>query len=307
MKTTIKNRAPQIGICSAASIVALLTIVSSDWSFAATLQAEQITHDNNSDPSFSPNGRRMVAIATIASVEQLVIMDVDGRNSVRLTSQTLSDHEDPSWSPDGRRIAYVSKADGGEVIHIMDTDGTNDRPLTPSGQRAIHPSWSSDNQTIIYCTDDDLHPPKKNAAEIYAIDLQTKAIHMLIAGGINTYPNYSPDGRRIAFRKMVGETNSEVFVADADGSHEINLTNNPAFDGWPAWSPDERRITFASNREGNHKIYVMNADGSAVRLIADTQGRGTAPQWTKDGKRIFFTVCRRITDAVDCEIFTGKS
>jgi TolB protein len=203
-------------------------------------------------------------------------------------------------------VAYVSKVGEGEVIHVMDTDGKNDHPLTSTNQRAIHPSWSADSRSIIYCTDDDLHPPKKNTAEVYAIALKTKAIRVIIAGGVNTYPNYSPDGRRIAFRKMIGETNSEIFVANADGSRETNLTNDPAFDGWPAWSPDGSRIAFASNRDGNYKIYVMNADGSHVRLIANTEGRGTAPQWTKNDERIFFTVCRRIDKGVDCEIFAGK-
>jgi Tol biopolymer transport system component len=49
---------------------------------------------------------------------------------------------------------------------------------------------------------------------------------------------------------------------NADGSGQINLTNNPAADDVPSWSPDGRRIAFASDRDGNREIYVMNADGS---------------------------------------------
>jgi Tol biopolymer transport system component len=62
----------------------------------------------------------------------------------------------------------------------------------------------------LYCTDDDLHPPAKNESQIYAIDVATGPIATLISGGVNTYPVMSPDGRRIAFRRMVQTINSEV-------------------------------------------------------------------------------------------------
>ena len=58
-------------------------------------------------------------------------------------------------------------------------------------------------------------------------------------------------------------SNSEVFVMNADGSSMRNLSNNPAFDGWPRCSPDGKRIVFGSNRENktDYEIYLMNADG----------------------------------------------
>jgi TolB protein len=104
---------------------------------------------------------------------------------------------------------------------------------------------------------------------------------------------------------MVDTLNSEVFVADRDGSHQRNLTNHPAFDGWPAWSPDGRQIAFASNRNSSYQIFVMNADGSDVRLVANTEGRGTAPKWAPDGKSIYFTNCINRDLAVSCEILVA--
>src|SRR5262249_44839566 len=145
-----------------------------------------------------------------------------------------ADHEDPAWSPDGKHVAFVLIKGGREQIQIMNPDGSGVEPLTPPEVKTIHPDWSSDSRSIAYCTDDDLAPPKKNAAEIDSIELATRKITRLISGGVNTYPVWSPDGKRIAFRRMLGETNSEVFVANADGSDARNLTNDPAFDGWPA-------------------------------------------------------------------------
>ena len=283
---------------------AWLCVVSAPNSSAAQYPAVQVTHNHNDAPSFSPDGRRMVAITMVDGVEQLAILSITGEELTRLTRDTFS-HEDPAWSPDGRHITYISFADSGEVVHVMDADGTHDRALSPKTQKAIHPVWSPDGTTIWYCTDDDLHPPLKNTSEIYTIDFERGGPPTLVvAGGVNTYPKPSPDGRHLAFRRMIEDTNSEVFVSDMDGRNAHNLTNSPAFDGWPEWSPDSRRIAFASNPAGNHKIYVMNADGSNVRLVADSPGRGTAPQWSRDGKTIFFTICQR---NIGCEIYSAPA
>ena len=123
----------------------------------------QITHAQNFDPSPSPDGKSLVYISVISGKEQLFTMNVDGRNSVKLTRDD-TDHEDPSWSPDGTRIVFVQISGGHNRIAVMRVDGTDVQLLTPIEQNTIHPNWSSDSKRIIYCTNDDLQPPKKNTA-----------------------------------------------------------------------------------------------------------------------------------------------
>ena len=266
----------------------------------------QITHAQNFDPSPSPDGKRLVYISMVSGKEQLFTMNVDGSTSMQLTRDDV-DHEDPAWSPDGTRIAFVHISGGHNRIAVMHSDGSNVEELTPPEQNTIHPNWASDSKRIIYCTNDDLQPPKKNTAEIYSIDLATKKVTPIIAGGINTYGSWSPDMRQIAFRKIIGDENSEVFLANSDGSNLRNLTNNPFFDGWPAWSPDGKQIAFASNRRGHgYQIFVMNADGTNVHLVANTEGRGTAPRWSPDGKVIYFTNCMEKDYGPDCEILIAR-
>jgi TolB protein len=267
--------------------------------------AYQLTHSINADPALTADGKRMVYISVVNGREQLFAMNLDGSDPVQLTHDD-ADHEDPAWSPDGRTIAYVLLK--GEVarIHLMNADGSRPRPLTPAGVRTIHPSWSPDAKKVAYCTDDDLKPPHKNPAQIYSIEVATRRVTQLISGGVNTYPVWSPDGREIAFRRMLGEMNSEVFVANSDGSGARNLSNHPAFDGWPAWSPDGTRIAFGSNRNANYQIFVMSRDGSDVRLVANTEGRATAPKWSPDGQTIYFTICSKVDFGSDCEIYAAK-
>jgi TolB protein len=269
--------------------------------------AYPVTHHQIYDPSFSPDGKRMVYLEWIDGHEQMMVANADGSGARQLTRDAV-DHEDPAWSPDGGRIAYVHLAGGAQVIHVMDVDGTHDLALTDPAIHVIHPKWHPDGRRIAYCTNDDLDPPRKNEAQIQVIDVATRQATVLVSGGINTYPAWSPDGHRLALRRFVdGDANSEVFVADADGTHLRNLTNDPAFDGWPAWSPDGRRIAFASNRgNSNYRIHVMDADGGNVRVVAYTEGRATAPAWTPDGKSIAFAQCWSQAFGRDCDIFVAK-
>ena len=268
--------------------------------------AHQLTYSYNFDGSMSPDGRRMVFIRMLEGREQLFLMNADGTGETQLTRDP-SDHEDPAWSPDGSRIAYVRIAGGKKIVHVVAPNGSGDEPVTPTTQSAIHPSWTPDGRQILYCTDDDLRPPVKNASEIYAVDLATKRLRTLISGGVNTFPVMSPDGRRILFRRMIGEMNSEVFVADADGGNPRNLTRHPSFEGWPSWSPDGRQVAFAGNRNANYQIFLMKADGSDVRLLANTEGRATVPRWSPDGREIYFTNCQKRDFGSACEIMVAAA
>jgi len=266
--------------------------------------AYQLTYSYNVDNAPSPDGRQIVFIRSIEGREQLFLMSSDGGDEMQLT-RDAADHEDPAWSPDGRKIAYVLIRTGTKTVVMINPDGTGMEAITPASQRAIHPSWTPDSRRILYCTDDDLRPPVKNESEIYAVDVATKRVTTLISGGVNTFPVMSPDGSQIAFRRMVGETNSEVFVAGADGSNPRNLTNHPAFEGWPAWSPDGTRIAFAGNRNAAYQIFVMRADGSDVQLVANTEGRATTPRWSPDGSKIYFTNCKHVDFGRSCEIMVS--
>ena len=67
----------------------------------------------------------------------------------------------------------------------------------------------------------------------------------------------------------VRDGNAEIYVMNANGSAQRNLTRNAADDSGPSWSPDGKRIYFVSNREGDENPFVMNGDGSGLKRVSD--------------------------------------
>jgi TolB protein len=82
--------------------------------------------------------------------------------------------------------------------------------------------------------------------------------------------------------------NSEIYVMNPDGTGPQRLTDDPAYDAWPTWSPDGSQIAFMSERSGNPDIYVMDADGSNVRQLTQHPANDIWPEWSPDGTRIAF-------------------
>lgn len=279
--------------------------------FVPTRLAQQVTHSFNADLVPSPDGKRAVMISMVGGREQLFLLDLAQGVSMHMPQTQITrddaDHEDPVWSPDGTKIAFVLTSGQRRVVYVMNSDGSGREPVTPANVRAIHPSWSADGRRILYSTDDDLRPPAKNESSIFAVNIAGGQVATLITGGVNTFPVLSPDGSKIAWRKIIGDMNSEVFVAEADGSNPRNLTNHFAYEGWPAWSPDSRQIAFAGNRGGNYQIFVMKADGTDVRLVANTEGRATSPKWAPDGRTIYFTNCMKKDLGAGCEVMMARS
>ena len=211
------------------------------------------------------------------------------------------------------RIAFVSDRDRNHEIYLMDDDGKNQRNLTNHPDTDLAPSWSPDGTRIAFMSDRDGND------EIYVMDADGGNQQKLTNHPDSDYsPSWSPDGKRIAFVSdrdrlldIHGFPTRDIYVMDADGENPQNLTNNPADDWSPSWSPDGKRIVFMSYRDGHFigdfelitsEIYVMDVDGGNQQRLTENRKNDESPSWSPDGTRIVFSSDRK-GDFVNYEIY----
>ncbi len=104
-------------------------------------------------------------------------------------------------------------------------------------------------------------------------------------------PQWSPDGRQIAFGGPCGETpKPELCILEADGTGLRAVTHQPGYPAYPAWSPDGRRLAFTRSEVslGPDNIYVIGVDGSGEVRITDDTSNKRSPAWTPDGRTIVY-------------------
>ena len=97
------------------------------------------------------------------------------------------------------------------------------------------------------------------------------------------YPAISPDGSTIVFAYK-----GDIYSVPSQGGEARQLTTNAAFDSHPIWSPDGKKIAFASNREGSMDVYVINANGGAPTRLTTNSG-SELPVAFKDNDHVLFS------------------
>ena len=181
------------------------------------------------------------------------------------------------------QIAFASNRTGNWEIFLMDWDGANQRRITNHGALSILPSWSPDNERMVYTTF------ARGVSEMYIANRRgggrTRVDTKL---ALNTSATFSPIGNDIAFVGSVAG-NPDIYLIRDDSTNVRRLTTTGSIESTPEWSPNGRQISFTSGRSGSPQIYVMDAEGTNVRRISHEGSWNDDATWSPDGERIAYT------------------
>ena len=201
-------------------------------------------------PVWSPDGQRLAFVARRAGKDELHVVSADGSGERRLTTASRAT---PAWSPDGRKIAFVRSFD----VHVLNVDGTGQRNLTRSPEREFGPLWSPDGRRIVFerkLGQRHFNPCgrciRASIFEVHVVNADGNGQQRLVrfrerprrsrSEWPGADPRWSPDGRKIAFRNSQN-ANWEIYVMNADGSGQRNLSRSPTEDDCCfAWSPAKK-------------------------------------------------------------------
>jgi TolB protein len=181
------------------------------------------------------------------------------------------------------QIAYASNRSGHWEIWLMDWDGANQRQITTHRTISILPSWSPDNERMVYTSF------IGGTSNMWLVNRRGGGRIRLNSGlNLNTSATFSPVSNDIAF---VGSTNGnpDIYLIRDDGSNLRRLTTSNSIESTPEWSPNGRQISFTSGRSGNPQIYLMDAEGTNVRRISYDGDWNDDATWSPDGEHIAYT------------------
>jgi TolB protein len=213
-------------------------------------------HDDR-EAIWSPNGKRVAFTRYVNrtdNVADVFVADAGGRHLRDLTPRSAVFDFHPSWSPDGKRIVFVH-AWRGSGITVMRADGSHKRDLAGSDTDYSNPSFSPDGKLLLYGRS---ASGDTRSGSVYVMPARGGSERLLIADGGE--PAWSPDRRRIAFIRRVGDS-VQVFVADADGTSARAVTTADGTASRPQWSPDGRLIAYTRDTKRGNEVRVVGADG----------------------------------------------
>jgi Tol biopolymer transport system component len=258
----------------------------------ATGEKRRVVTVDVMQPQWSPHGKRIAfwGLPVGSSRRDIWTVAAAGGTPVPVTSDEALDWS-PVWSPDGGWLYFASDRGGAlNLWRIAIDEDTGAVRGTPQGVPAPskwvgHLTFSLDGSKLAFCS-------FTGSSNIQRFRLDPKSATIRDSGQWVTsssrsqftgpmFVDVSPDGRSLVFD--AGQPQEDLFICDADGSHLRALTDDPAWDRGPRWSPDGRQVGFYSDRSGQWESWIINRDGSGLKPLGAPYHM---PIWSPDGSRM---------------------
>ena len=246
--------------------------------------AFQITGSSTFEAAWSPNNGQLAFVVTSLAIvgrpdlEGVWIADVSGSTTQLVDKNDADDFGAPSWSPGGDAVAYVVsrgpvfelrvkeiRGRDTSVIKVRDPDLLTDSAWGPDGKIAVAITGAHGDSSVAV-----MNPDGTDERRVWLGD----------AGLIDDL-SWSPDGSSLAFTFFANPSGSvlktvsfagpgDVLVGNPSSGTFTNLTESPADDLMPTWSPDGERIAFVSDRGDSYDVYVADVNGDRIELLLET-------------------------------------
>lgn len=227
------------------------------------------------EPSYSPDGRRIVFFSVGGEGPGIYVIDRDGSGKAKVTDGGSA----PAFFPSGRAIVFSRSEGGDSHIWSVRLDGTGLRQLTFGPYDDYDPVVSSDGRRIAFSSDRD-PDGRRDRSDIFSMRPNGAGIRVTIDGPRSEFePDWAPNGRRIAYVLGTGPR-SNVLVARADGRRKRVLNpcrrarqgiRCPSYSS-PAFSPSGRQVVFRSGGSRTSAIDVVDARRRGTGRSVDSGG-----------------------------------
>ena len=185
---------------------------------------------NNTSASYSPDGRDIACTLSFDGNPEIYVLDARGGTPRRLTNNHAIDTS-PVWSPTGREIAFTSDRSGSPQVYVMDRDGGNVRRLTFDVSYTDSPAWSPRGDRIAFVS------RTSSGFDIYVCRADGSGARLVVSGGSNENPRWSPDGRHLVFASNRDGPKYGLYVTDLDDRPPRRIDTGDKEAMSPAWSP----------------------------------------------------------------------
>jgi Tol biopolymer transport system component/DNA-binding winged helix-turn-helix (wHTH) protein len=242
--------------------------------------------------SWSLDGKYIYAGRAATSDEPggIVVVPVDGGEQRRLTTaQPGLGHQNPILSPDGRSLAFLACYEGSIAncdAYVLELAGTVAAARQPrrvkGGQECVTCGlgWTSDAQSFVL----GVATGAQGLWKVRADGAGTPR-HVDVGPGENCWPAVSARSNRLIYSKVTSGSN--IWVLERSGGTR-KLADSTRHESRPQFSPDGKRVAFASDRSGLINIWVANHDGSNPVRLTPSQKYSGSPAWSPDGRWIAY-------------------